>query len=452
MKIALVTQLSPWRFQGGTELAVAAQAREFVSRGHQVQVVAGASEGCGRAARIAKQDVERSFHDGVSVSVVPRRDDEPYDLLLERPRVAAIVERELRGADVVHVHHWSTLCSDLVRRCSEKTPTFVTLHDDFTNCPRFFRQPPQEGRTCPSLGHLDKEGDCVACLQDQAPGVSPLELDRALLRRATEFRAELAAASAVIAPSRTHAERVARHLEIEAAELRVLPHGLCRPLIRVAAPRSPWRGERPLRVVHFGNLAEVKGTLDLIDALQSLRGGPGSRAADPSPGLEVEVLGREVEGGFLAELRRRSEGLAIRWSGPYDGRTLVARCAEADLAAFPSRAWESYGLVVDEAHALGLPTWVSDRGAPRERVGGAGRVLPARNPGAWARAFQDLLDQPQMLRQEIEAIPERLTSAADVAQRLESLYLGHTRRARGRRSGRRGNEGRTDPPGLRDSA
>lgn len=448
MKIALVTQLSPWRFQGGTELAVAAQAREFVARGHQVQVIAGASEGCGRASRIAKQDVERSFHDGVSVSVIPRANDEPYDLLLERPRIAAIVERELSGAEVVHVHHWSTLCSDLVRRCSAQTPTFVTLHDDFTSCPRFFREPPEPGRSCPTLGHLDKDGDCVACIQDQAPGASPLELDRALLRRAVEFRAELAAAAGVIVPSRSHAERVARHLEIEAAELRVLPHGLCRPLIRVAAPRAPWKGERPLRVVHFGNLADVKGTLDLVDALHAVQGESGGARRTPGrPGIELEVLGREVEGGFLSELHRRSEGLAIRWSGPYDGRSLVARCAEADLAAFPSRAWESYGLVVDEAHALGLPTWVSDRGAPRERVGGAGRVLPARNPGAWARAFQELLDQPQMLRQEIEAIPERLTSAADVAQRLESLYRSHVRRAR-----RRGDEGRPDRPGLRDSA
>ena len=92
------------------------------------------------------------------------------------------------------------------------------------------------------------------------------------------------------------------------------------------------------------------------------------------------------------------------------------------MGSLPSRAGESYGLVLDEALALGLPVWVSDRGALHERVADAGRVLPAEKPEAWANALRDLLENPSLHARERARVPAALPTAADAARRLEALY------------------------------
>jgi glycosyltransferase involved in cell wall biosynthesis len=77
---------------------------------------------------------------------------------------------------------------------------------------------------------------------------------------------------------------------------------------------------------------------------------------------------------------------------------------------------------VDEALALGLPVWVSDRGALPERLGGAGLALPAGDPAAWSAAVLDTLDDPRRLARWRAAIPARHRTAADAAAELEALY------------------------------
>ena len=409
MRIALVSQLSPWDFRGGTEQVIAAQARELARRGHRVQLVAGAAEPAGEG-----EEPRRDFREGISITVLPRRRDEPYDLELVRPRLAASVEREIQGAERVHLHHWSTLAGDLVRRLSARAPVVVSLHDDFTTCPRFFRSPPNAELACPAGGEpaAAAHSTCARCLAPDAPGLSHEALCEGLARREEAYRAELSAAAWIAVPSRSQAERLSAWIDLPGERLRVVPHGLCRSLVLAPPSATVWSGSGPLRVVHFGNLGELKGGLDLTCALALQR--PGR--------VELELCGNEAEAGFVERCRELAPDLAIRWSGPYDGRALVARCARADLAAFPSRAWESYGLVVDEALAMGLPVWVSDRGAPAERVGSAGRVLPAGDPAAWAAAFAELLERPELLERQRRAIPAPLRSAADAARELEVLY------------------------------
>ena len=78
--------------------------------------------------------------------------------------------------------------------------------------------------------------------------------------------------------------------------------------------------------------------------------------------------------------------------------------------------------MLDEAHALGLPVWVSDLGALPERVAGAGRVLPANDREAWRSAFSELLRTPGMLADERAALPSRVRTARDAAGEIDSLY------------------------------
>jgi glycosyltransferase involved in cell wall biosynthesis len=73
--------------------------------------------------------------------------------------------------------------------------------------------------------------------------------------------------------------------------------------------------------------------------------------------------------------------------------------------------------------ALGLPVWVSDRGAPKERVGRAGRVLAAEDASAWTRALSEILADPAALERERLALPAHVRTAADAVRELEELYL-----------------------------
>jgi len=403
MRIALVTQYFPPDFLGGVEVVVRAQARALQARGHALTIVTGTDQ------LHAGADVIQREHEGLAVRVLPRHPSEPYTLELARPRLCDLTLSLVRGAELVHLHHWSTLSSDLVRRASEHAPVVVSLHDLFVTCPRFLRVSPHPALVCPERGEYEP---CARCIEPEAGDMSMADRLAGLSARARGFEAELERAERILVPSRSHARLLAPLIGPAAERIRVLGHGHCRDLARFSKQHAVWDGTRPLRVLHCGNLCREKGTLDLVQSLATL----------PTGKLELVLAGRFVSSGFEAELRSAAGGLALELSGEYDERELARVAATCDLAAFPTRAWESYGLVLDEVLSLGLPAWISDRGAMHERLGGAGRVLPAEDGAAWSAAFSSLLRDPAALEAQRASVPERLTGGAEQALELEQVY------------------------------
>ena len=323
-----------------------------------------------------------------------------------------MVSEAVEGCDLVHVHHWASISGDLVRRLSRKLPVVLTVHDYYASCPRFFRTP-QNGLHCPSTRPT---GDCVKCILPMVGDHLPADIQQRLTERWKNFRAELDKARYVISPSRSLAEALSHQMEVDASHWQVIPHGLCRELPRVA-PRE--RNGDPLTVLSFGNRSEIKGTLDLVRA-----------AAQLEPGMLRLILpGTEVQVGFDDQLRQAAGHLELELPGRFNGQELAQYAARSDLAAFPSRAPESYGLVVEEALAMGLPTWVSDRGAlPEVLANCAGRgplpggVLPAENPDAWARLFSELAHSPNKLQDAARSVPQQTKSAERAIQLQLELY------------------------------
>ena len=407
MDIVLIAPHFAPHFEGGTESVVRAQGRELARLGHRVRVVAGTDR------PYVGADVERVQVGGLEVAFVPRKPDEPYDLELERPRVRAIVSELVRGAELVHVHHWSTLHARLVRDARAAGAAVVTtLHDLFVTCPRFFRLPPDPAIRCPPRGELDP---CARCVAPEA-GMSHAALLAGFARRNAWVAGELEAASAVVVPSRAQAQRLAEHVELAPDRLHVVAHGLSDPLPRVVT--SGWDRRGRLRILFLGHRSDVKGVRELVRGAAALA--PAERAR-----VELVLRGDEVVVGFDAELRREARDVPLVLAGNYAHVELAARVAALaplHLGAFPSRAWESYGLVPDELAALGLPVWVGDRGAPRERVGAAGRVLPAEDAAAWTRALSGVLGDPSALERERLALPEQARTATEAARELDRLY------------------------------
>lgn len=101
--------------------------------------------------------------------------------------------------------------------------------------------------------------------------------------------------------------------------------------------------------VFSGKLVEKKRPADLIEAL---------RRSHAQGGAAQALI---VGGGALeAELRERSADLPIRFCGFLNQSEIAAAYAAADCLVLPSDAGETWGLVVNEAMACGLPALVSD--------------------------------------------------------------------------------------------
>lgn len=172
--------------------------------------------------------------------------------------------------------------------------------------------------------------------------------------------AVLRAASAVVATSAWTRRRL--------AELYSLPAGhshLARPGVDAAelAPGTP-DGERLLCVAA---VTPEKGHDVLIDALATLEAQSWSCRC-------VGSLDRDPD--FVRRLRGRAGNGRMSFHGPQTGADLDRLYAEADLLVLPSRA-ETYGMVVTEALARGVPVIATDVGGVTEALGyGADGVRP----------------------------------------------------------------------------
>lgn len=426
MRVLVLSQSFAPVFEGGTERVARTQARALRDLGHEVRVIGAApSEHVGHYVvdDLPVELVLEDFPAGDLDALLAQR------LWLERPtrRAAVLALADAHGPfDLVHVQHLASLSLGLVPAFKARgARVIISLHDLFATCARFFRDPPAgSGVTCPT--RAQGFGACAVCLGPEAPEVAHADLAAAVGERDRRFRAELAAADALVAPSQSHARRVEALLDLAPQAVAVVPNGLVSALQMPTAPAP----DGPLTLLHFGHRVRTKGVVELVRAVEAAARTTGQR-------LRLVLLGAELEPGLDAELRALSSAADLELHGAYDMDELAAAAARAHVAAFPSKALESYGLVVDEALALGLPVLVADTGdgqtpgALAERVGAAGQVLPRplsdAAVGAWAAAIARLAEEtaraPKGGRLDgwRAAIPTRMPGPADAAAHLLSL-------------------------------
>jgi glycosyltransferase involved in cell wall biosynthesis len=90
------------------------------------------------------------------------------------------------------------------------------------------------------------------------------------------------------------------------------------------------------------------------------------------------------------------------------------------LAVFPSKCQETYGLVVDEALARGVPVVVSDNGALVERAALGGAVVTP--VAALREAVHGVARSRDVLERLRRAIPQDMGSIEDAAERYVAMY------------------------------
>jgi len=172
---------------------------------------------------------------------------------------------------------------------------------------------------------------------------------------------------------------------VPAERVHLVPLGFD-PGIFTPEPRVAHDG--PVRFVFVGRFTQVKGADLLADALDRLA------AEDLHFECRIAADRNISDPGLIARLEPHAELL-----GKLPHAALPELYRWADALVMPSR-FDSFGLVVPEALACGLPTLVSDRVGARDlvRPGANGAIFPASDPEALAALLAGHARDPAPLR------------------------------------------------------
>lgn len=183
--------------------------------------------------------------------------------------------------------------------------------------------------------------------------------------------------SAAIAVSQTAAETTAAHFP---GDYQVVPNG-----VDVRRFRPSGSERNPNQILFVGRPASRKGLPLLLDALP--------RVLERVPDARLLIVGSDFE-----ELKIPKRLLSsIEVAGIVNGEDLVANMHSSSLLCAPSTGGESFGIVLIEAMAAGLPVVATSIPGYEAVVnsGENGVLVPPGDSGALARALVSLLQDPE---------------------------------------------------------
>ncbi len=140
-------------------------------------------------------------------------------------------------------------------------------------------------------------------------------------------------------------------------------------------------------LLYVGRVSREKGLELLAEAFREL--------VDSGAAIALAVIG---DGPYREEMQASLNGYPALFTGYLAGEQLQRGYASADLFVFPS-ATDTFGNVVLEAQASGLPVIVSDEGGPRELMVEAetGMVFRAGSSAGLAAAIRTMISDPQRM-------------------------------------------------------
>jgi glycosyltransferase involved in cell wall biosynthesis len=245
-----------------------------------------------------------------------------------------------RANTIVHLHGYTkALTSSVVKYAADNGFKIVTtLHDFFSACPNgaFFNF--VENKTC----HLRAlSASCVTTNCDKRRYAHKLyRVARSLAQR--HIGNFPAGVSEYIALSNKSAELLRPYLPSDA---RI--HFLSNPI--TVERNSPVDVATREAVIAIGRLDSEKGIAMLVDAARRTK-------------VQLILVGDGPWRSYAEEY----EGCTV--TGWLSRQEVMAQLEQARCLAFPSLWYETYGLVVEEAAARGVPSIVSDVSAAAERV------------------------------------------------------------------------------------
>jgi glycosyltransferase involved in cell wall biosynthesis len=179
---------------------------------------------------------------------------------------------------------------------------------------------------------------------------------------------------------------------LDAAKLKILPRGLDTDLFHPAR-RDPRFFEKfgatngQVRLLYVGRVSREKDLDVLANAYRRLR--------DEGLSIQLFVVGHGPYSEALSETLPDAF-----FTGYLTGKDLASAYASADVFVFPSTT-DTFGNVVIEAQASGIPVVVSDSGGPKELVENNenGLITKSRDADDLARAIRALVVDPKLREQ-----------------------------------------------------
>ncbi len=179
---------------------------------------------------------------------------------------------------------------------------------------------------------------------------------------------------------------------VSADKIKIYPRGVdigrFTPEKRNGFFSGKFKVKEAVKLIYVGRVSLEKNLDVLTEAFKTI--------SPIRPELHLVVVG---DGPYLGEMRNELSGCPVTFTGYLDGDDLAQAYASSDVFVFPS-ATDTFGNVVLEAQASGLPVIVTNFGGPCENliVDKTGLIVDAGNPDALARAILRLADHPELLQ------------------------------------------------------
>ena len=339
MRIGLVSPYS-WTVPGGVNTHVEHLAEELEGRGHETWVIApvGALTPARRHVDSRQHAMAERFIPVGSAVPVPSNGSMAY--VNFSPQLVARMDRAVRYGrfDVLHVHEPCTPAVSAMAVLMATSPVVGTFH-----------------------AALDASG-----YYDQLKWVVAAIMKRIDVRVAVSEAARAFPQSRFPGP------------------YRIIPNGVSVEKYAPALGVPKVRG----RILFVGRAEKRKGLGVLLQAFTLLR--------ERAPHATLVIAGATRR--QVLETERNGTGLPVELNGVdalgwVADEEKIAHLGDAEIVCAPSLAAESFGIVLAEAMAAGVPVVASDLPGYRAvlRDGEAGRLTPPGDPVALADALYDLL-------------------------------------------------------------
>jgi glycosyltransferase involved in cell wall biosynthesis len=415
MRILLILHQFFPEFCGGTERVALNLAKAAQRAGHHVNVLACIINPANSDGRPSKNlaGALQTVYEGIPLILLPREQfpssaDFSFD---SDPRLVTKLTTWMKSErfEIAHVLHPMRMGSAFLATQRSKLPYILTLTDFFYACYRI-NQINLNDRICQGPnGGAQCAKDCL---------VGPWS-HNSLAGRYRQANDLLSSAGVRVCPS----EYVANSYResFPGLEFSVIPHGV--DIISLAGDGTPplKPDKRCLTLGYVGPIIKQKGLDILLRAIVKV----------PDPSVKLYIVGGSYgDPVYHFEVKRLVEADSrVEMLGQVSQVRLFEIIKTFDLLCLPSRVPETFSLVLQEAATAGVPAFVSDIGAPAERITqmGGGRVLPTGNVDSWADAISELAAHPDLLvawRNELQ-LPLRIEEEAFF---YESLYRRLLRR------------------------
>jgi glycosyltransferase involved in cell wall biosynthesis len=145
--------------------------------------------------------------------------------------------------------------------------------------------------------------------------------------------------------------------------------------------------EKEIKLLYVGRISREKNLPELVEVFKELTA--------LRKGIRLIVVG---DGPYLEEMKQALDGFPVTFTGFLGGEDLPQAYASSDIFLFPSTT-DTFGNVILEAQASGLPVIVTDQGGPQENLipGRTGYVVRGGDKEGFLRAVLQLVDNPYLL-------------------------------------------------------